>query len=114
MTPSDLVCVDESISRWCGLGGDWIDVGLPHYLAMDRKPENGWEIEDATCGRSGIILRLEIVAAIDETREKDFEDSMQHSAAVAGRFIDSWISVGMRFIGILKNATRKFPMRFLR
>ena len=26
--PSDLICVDESMSRWYGPGGDWINVGL--------------------------------------------------------------------------------------
>ena len=92
MTPSDLISVEESISRWYGLGEDWIDVGLPHYVAMDRKSENGCEIQDATCGRSGIILRLEIFTATDETREKDFEDAMPHGAAVVRRLVDPWIS----------------------
>ena len=36
--PSERICVDESMSRWYGLGGYWIDVGLPHYVSMDRKP----------------------------------------------------------------------------
>lgn len=39
--PTDLIWVDESMSRWYGLGGDWIDVGLPTYRAIDRKPEDG-------------------------------------------------------------------------
>ena len=32
-----MICVDESISRWYGQGGDWIDFGLPHYVAIVRK-----------------------------------------------------------------------------
>ena len=56
VTPSDLLCVDESMSGWYGLGGDWIDVGLPHYVAVDRKPKNGCEIQDAVCGRSSTVL----------------------------------------------------------
>lgn len=36
--PSELICADESMSRWCRLGGDWIDV--PTYRAIDRKPRN--------------------------------------------------------------------------
>jgi hypothetical protein len=49
VTPSDLICVGESISRWYGLGGHWIYVGLPHYVEIDRKPENrcGYKIARA-------------------------------------------------------------------
>ena len=36
--PSDMICVDESIFRWYGQGGHWINLGLPMYIAMDRKP----------------------------------------------------------------------------
>ena len=36
--PSDLICVDESISRWYGQGGHWINHGLPMYVAIDRNP----------------------------------------------------------------------------
>jgi hypothetical protein len=38
-TPSDLICVDESISHWYRQGGEWIYHGLPMYVAMDCKPE---------------------------------------------------------------------------
>ena len=92
MTPSDLICVDQSMPRWYGVGGDWMDMGLSHYVARDLKPESGCEIQDAACGRSGIMLRLEIVTATDQTREKDFEDEMPHGAAVVRRLVDSWIS----------------------
>ena len=47
---SDLICADESMSRWYGLGGNWINVGLPHYVAMDSKPENGCEIQNCCDG----------------------------------------------------------------
>ena len=43
--PSEWICVDESISRWYGQGGSWINMGLPMYVAIDRKPENGCEIK---------------------------------------------------------------------
>jgi Transposase IS4 len=59
--PSWLICADESISRWYGLGGHWINMGLPMYVAMDRKPEDGLEIQDACCAKSGILLQLKIV-----------------------------------------------------
>ena len=58
---SMLICADESISRWYGLGGNWINLGLPHYVAMDRKPENGCEIQNSCDGISGIMMRLKLV-----------------------------------------------------
>jgi hypothetical protein len=54
------ICVDEPMSRWHGLGGSWISVGLPHYVAIDRKPDNGCEIHDAACVESGVIIRLKV------------------------------------------------------
>jgi len=44
VTPGDTICVDESMIKWYGLGGPWISVGLPMYVAINRKPENGCEI----------------------------------------------------------------------
>ena len=36
--PSDSICVDESTSRWYGIGGHWINAGLLQYIAIDRNP----------------------------------------------------------------------------
>jgi hypothetical protein len=58
--PSDLRCVDESMSRWYGQGGHWINHGLPQYVATNRKPENGCEVQNAACGRSGVMIRLKL------------------------------------------------------
>jgi hypothetical protein len=54
--PSEKICMDESISRWYGLGGSWIDVGLPTYVAMERKPENGCEIQNVCDRKCGIMM----------------------------------------------------------
>jgi hypothetical protein len=54
--PSSELCGDESMSKWYGLGGEWINEGLPMYVAIDRKPENGCEIQDLACGESGVML----------------------------------------------------------
>ena len=54
--PSKMICVDESISRWYGQVGGWINTGLSHYVAIHRKPENGCEIQDSCCGVSGIMM----------------------------------------------------------
>ena len=56
--PSGTLCIAESFSRWYGLGGHWMDIGLPHYVRMDRKPEAGWEFQTLCYGRSGLLLDL--------------------------------------------------------
>ena len=68
-TPSFEICVDESMVRWYGLGGSWINMGLPMYVAIDRKPENGLEIQDACCAMSNIMLRLKLVKSADAIQE---------------------------------------------
>ena len=60
-SPSCMICVDESISRWCGLGGSWIDCGLPMCASIDRKPEDGLETQDACDGVTGIMMSLKLV-----------------------------------------------------
>jgi hypothetical protein len=48
-----------------GKGGSWINQGMPHYVAIDRKPENGAEIQNAPCGRSGNMLSLKLVTSVE-------------------------------------------------
>ena len=64
--PSSINYVDESISRWYGLGGSWINKGLPMCVAIDRKPEDGCEIQDACCAKSNIMMRLKLVKSATE------------------------------------------------
>ena len=59
--PSWHMCADKSISCWYGLGGHWINMGLPMYVSMDRKPEDGLEIQDLCCAKSGIMCQLKLV-----------------------------------------------------
>ena len=70
VTPSDLIRVGESMSRWYGRFFVWICVGLPYYVVMDRKPESGCEMKYTACGRRGIVLLLEIFTATDKPRRK--------------------------------------------
>lgn len=78
------------MSRWYGLGGDWIDVGLPHYVSIDRKPENGCENQNAACGRSGIMPRLELVTTSKDEATKEFEGEMNPGTAVLRRLVSPW------------------------
>ena len=56
--PSGMICVDESIVCWYGLGWHWISVGLPHYVSMERKPEDGCEIQTFCCAGTGILCHI--------------------------------------------------------
>lgn len=131
VTPSDMLCVDESMSRWYGLGGEYIGVGLSTYHAIDRKPENGCEIKSSACGRSGIMLLLEVVKSPDDDSRRDIDDGMPYGTAVTIRLVESWWytqrivcgdsyfasvetarvlwTMGLRFIGVVKTAHQGFP-----
>ena len=39
LTPGDTLCVDESIVKLYGQGGNWSSAGLPMYVTIDRKPK---------------------------------------------------------------------------
>ena len=128
--PSDLICVDESISRWYGLGGDWINIGLPMYVSIDRKPEDGCEIQDAACGRSGIMIRLKLVKTKTQT-ESEPDDDRLHGTSVLKELLSPWFHTyrlacadsyfssveaalalkekSFSFIGVVKTATTGFP-----
>lgn len=140
--PSDWICVDESISRWYGLGGHWINMGLPQYVAIDRKPENGCEIQDACCGRSGVMIRIKIVETADahadeEHDSDDTNDGLNHGTIIIKELVSPWIGsgvtrvvcadsyfasvstlvelkrLGFAFVGVVKTATKQFPMAYL-
>ena len=87
--PSHLLCVDESMVRWYGLGGHWINTGLPNYVAIERKPENGCEIQNCCDGQSGIMMRLRLVKSsveeenLQEERENNSDsNTLLHSTKI--------------------------------
>ena len=73
--PDNFIYTDESISRWYGGGGYWINEGLPCYTAIDRKPENGHEIQNSACGKSGVMLRLKFVKKFTRKLKLSLEKS---------------------------------------
>lgn len=137
VTPGDTLCVDESISKWYGQGGHWISVGFLMCVAIDRKPENGCEMQNTACGRSGIMLRLKIVttAADHKANLNAAEQGVLHGIAVLWRLVAPWAGSGrivvsdsyfasveaveqlavsgLRFIGVVKTAHRRLPMASL-
>ena len=149
--PSGMICVDESMVRWYGLGGSWISVGLPHYVAMDRKPEDGCEIQSACCTGSGIICQIKLCKSKSECeRAAQAQDNEPANDATAAHTTDNgkssksagtsavleltrpWHSTNrivvadsafasvntavqlnkrrLGFIGVVKTATKRFPM----
>ena len=142
--PSGMICVNESILRWYGKGGHWINHGLPMYVAMERKPDNGCKIQNSSCGTSGIMMRLKLVKTADENRNVAADNPQQvqlegqavpHTAAILWKLILPWTPTnrivcadsyfasvpaakllsrhGLQFIGVVKTATRNYPMTYL-
>ena len=74
--PGDCIYADELISRWYGLGGECINIGLPMYVDIDRNLNNGCKIQDAASRRLKIMIRLKLVKigtkeVVDITTEDD-------------------------------------------
>lgn len=134
VTPSDALCVDEGMSRWYGFGAHWIAVGLPHYITLDKKPENYLEMKTVCCGRSGIMLIIELNVGSNSS-EQDFDAHHAFETALLLRLLQPWfgservvcadyffasvktaksiLKKKLHFFGFIKNATRKYPMKNL-
>ena len=92
-SPSYIICADESISRWYGQVGHWINLGLPMYVIMDRKPGNGAEIQNSACVWSGIMMRLRIVKyAKNEEDQKDDRENLPYGTKVLKELVMPWIT----------------------
>ena len=82
-SPLYLICADESILRWYGQGGRWVNLNFLIYVAMDMKLEKGAEIHNSACGRSGIMMRLRIFkSSRNEAEQEDYEDNLPHGTKV--------------------------------
>ena len=90
VTPSERLCVDDSMIRWYGIGGAWIGMGLPHYVSIDRKPEDGCEGQNIACSTTGIILRLEVVSTADDESRRAYEATANHGTTVLRRLVKPW------------------------
>ena len=66
--PGDHLEANETVIRLYGVGGAFIDAGLPMYLALERKPNNSGEIQNLADVASGIMLRLKIVKSAAEEK----------------------------------------------
>jgi hypothetical protein len=108
------------------------------YIAIDRKPENGCEIQNAACGKSGIMMRLKLVKSKEEelTHLKEIDDEgLNHGTVIIKSLVAPWQGLnrivcadwyfasvatalelkrlGLRFIGVVKTVTSRFPLKHL-
>lgn len=134
-SPSEVICADESMSKWYGVGGDWISAGLPHYVSLDRKPENGAEIQNVACARSGVMLRLKLVKGTQVDNNDAEDEIVPHGGMILYNLLLPWrgtgrlavgdayfasvatahklLSIDFKFIGTVKQCYRRFPMKVL-
>ena len=67
-------------ARWC------LDkyIGLPIYIAIDRKPENGCEIQNSACSESGVMLWLLLVKSEEysDLHTQENNEGFQHGSAI--------------------------------
>jgi hypothetical protein len=66
--PGNHLEADETVIRWYGIGGGYVNKGLPMYLALERKPNNSGEIQNLADVASGIMLRLKVVKSANEEK----------------------------------------------
>ena len=140
--PGSSLTVDESFAEWNGVGGSWINIGLPMYMSLDRKPHDGCEIQDAADGDSGVLLCWIIVKSPDEVAKQQREApkpwhdfNITHGGKVLISLVEPWLDTGhivvghsafasvrttemleernTGFLGSIKQATTGFPMKFL-
>ena len=61
---------------------------------MDRKPDNGPEIQNAACVRLVILMRLRIVqSAKDEEEQQYDEDNLPHGKKVLKERVMPWANM---------------------
>ena len=137
VVPSGRLCIDESMIHWYGQGGHWINHGLPQYIAIERKPENGCKIQNIACAVSGIMIRLRLVKLqkTEEERNEINEEHLTHGTKVVKELVLPWhgsnqvvcadsyfalvttakemMNVSLRFSGVVKTATKQYPMKWL-
>ena len=107
------------------------------YIAIDQKPENGCEIRNSACSESGVMLRLLLVNSEEDSHlhTQENNEGLQHGTAILKYLVVPWANskrvvcadsyvasvssaeemmrIGIRFIGVVKTATKTFPMAYL-
>ncbi len=138
LEPGTFVTVDESMVGWLGKGS-W-ENGMPHVTKIIRKPTPvGAEVKNLACGDTGIMLFAELQEGKERMANKKYVDETKSagtalvlrltegaglhnsgcivigdSAFASVKTARALISRGMFFTGIVKTATRQFPITLLK
>jgi hypothetical protein len=137
INPGFILVVDELMSAWRGREEKVHGAGLPHATKIPRKPEPiGTEVKCCADGLSGIMLRLELQEGKSRMQDLPLQKELGAGTAVTLRLTepwwgsnrdvvgDSWFASvktvkecagrGLNFSGVVKTATREFPMKYLK
>jgi hypothetical protein len=72
----------KSMIPWYGHGGNHINIGLPHYIVKDCKPDNNGKIQNLADVSSGIMIFLKVMKSADKEKaiKKDLELDSEEAA----------------------------------
>ncbi|KAL3781822.1 hypothetical protein ACHAW5_001132 [Stephanodiscus triporus] len=132
---------DESMICWYGVGGSFVEAGIPHYAVSERKPNNGAEIQNLTdVNRIVKSAAEEEAIAATATADKDNDKDVAANEGGKGTRVlleltrpwrdsgclvttDAYFAsveaavmmkeAGLFFIGNVKQCSRRFPMEVL-
>jgi hypothetical protein len=121
--------VDKLMSHWYRQGEFWIEHGLPQYIAM--------KMANLACGRSGIIMRLNLVKMMDAENAylQPDGDGLLHGTVMLKSLVLPWArtdrivcadshftsvgdmqelkhNAGLRFIEVVKTPTQQYLQSF--
>ena len=95
--PGGTIIVDETMVRWYGMGGLYVEDGLPMYVSMDRKPDSGLEVQDACCVDSNIMIQIKVVDRAEEEERREKEKNLppsytdlNHGTKVLLELLEPW------------------------
>ena len=98
--PSDYIFVDESMSRFYGIGGHWINYALPQYISIYINTGNCYEIHNAVDGVSVIIMWLNLVKTYSEEylHSPEEDDGFLHGTKLMLNILQPWVNKQRRFV----------------
>ena len=124
--------VDECMSAWNGSDGKYRHDGMPHKTKIPWKPQGvGAEMKSLCCGVTGIIMKLE--GKDRQAAKPYYAEYGEGTAIITIHTALFWVlacctcrqclflcentgalkSHGLRFMGIVKTATKGFPKHLL-
>ena len=74
------------------MGGGWINIVLPMYIAIYQKPENGCEIQNSACSDSVVMLQLLLVKSGEDSHlhTQENKEGLQHGTAILKYLVLPW------------------------